>query len=98
MCADFGDLKSRVREANERNNCSRKVLFRAVPRRWNVSTFTTGPNSLVGGAPFFAARADGVTFDFYGIVNDQGAVLPVAGDGRHQRPRERQRPRLHVQR
>ena len=81
VCADYGDPKSRVREANERNNCTREVMFRAVPRRWNVATFTSGPNSLVGGAPFFASRADGVTFDFYGVVNDQGLYFLYLAKG-----------------
>jgi CARDB. len=69
VCADFGDD---VNESNEHNNCTPNVSVAAIPRRWNVGEFTTGPNSLTGIAPFFAAHSVGMTFDFYGIDIDNG--------------------------
>jgi hypothetical protein len=55
-----------------RHNCSKHVDFPAVPRRWEVTHFSTGPNSFGGTAPFTAARSGAMNFDFYGTVNDNG--------------------------
>jgi hypothetical protein len=72
VCADFGPVGSRVNESNERNNCSRDIFFRTIPRRWTVGTFSTGPNSLTGIAPFFDAHSTGMTFEFEAIVAHDG--------------------------
>ncbi len=69
VCADFGD---RINESNEHNNCTANVGFQVIPRRWDVSTFTTGPNSLTGIAPYFSAHSVGMTFEFEGIVSRDG--------------------------
>ena len=69
VCADFGD---RINESNEHNNCTANVGFQAIPRRWNVSTFTTGPNSLTGIAPFDSAHSVRMHFDFEGIISENG--------------------------
>jgi hypothetical protein len=65
-----------------RNTC-KHVQFTAIPRRWNVSMFKTGPNSLSGIAPFFGADSTGMTFDFFGTVRegDQYTFLWLASGG-----------------
>jgi len=51
--------------------CSKHVRFAAVPRRWRVDSFTTGPNSLAGVGPMWDARAEDMIFDFFGTVTEQ---------------------------
>jgi hypothetical protein len=64
-CADWGD---QINESNEHNNCSPNVGFEAIPRRWNVPTFTAGPDSL-GVAPLWSSKTVGVAFAFAGIIS-----------------------------
>jgi hypothetical protein len=66
-----------------RNNCTKRIRFSAIPRRWNVNMFKTGPNSLTGIAPFFGADSTGMTFDFFGTVRegDQYTFLWLASGG-----------------
>lgn len=66
-----------------RNNCTKRVRFSVIPRRWNVNLFKTGPNSLSGIAPFFGADSTGMTFDFFGTVRegDQYTFLWLASGG-----------------
>ena len=54
-------------------NCSTDVAFSAVPRRWVVDKFATGPNTLAGGAPFFSSHTEGMVLDYHGMVVDAGA-------------------------
>ncbi len=49
-------------------NCSSAVDFTAVPRRWFVDKFETGPNTFAGGAPFFSGHAEQIVFNFHGMV------------------------------
>jgi hypothetical protein len=53
-------------------NCSTDVPFSAVPRRWVVDSFSTGPNSLAAAGPAVASHADQMIFDFHGMVIDDG--------------------------
>lgn len=53
-------------------NCSTDVPFSAVPRRWVVDSFSTGPNSLSGVGPFFGSHTEQMVFDFHGMVIDDG--------------------------
>jgi hypothetical protein len=55
-----------------RHNCTRHVKFSVIPRRWNVKTFTDGPSSLVGIPPFWTTKSVGMTFDFFGTVQENG--------------------------
>jgi hypothetical protein len=52
------------------DECAKPIGFAGVVRRWRVITWTTGPNSLTGIAPFFAAKAENLTFDFFGPVRE----------------------------
>ena len=68
-CADFPDA---VNESRERNNCTPDKTFRAVPRRWDATTFHLRSTAFDGGAPFYDSDAAGMRFDFYGVVNFNG--------------------------
>jgi hypothetical protein len=53
-------------------NCSKDVAFAAVPRRWVVNKFATGPNSLAGSAPYVSTHSDQMVFDYNGVVSVEG--------------------------
>lgn len=67
ICADSG---RKVKESNESNNCSPKINFAAVPRVWNVPSFTAGFHSTSDGNA--AIKSAGLTFNYFGIVNENG--------------------------
>jgi hypothetical protein len=56
------------------DECTKPVEFAVLVRTWRVILWTTGPSSLTGIAPFFASRADGLSFDFYGPVSEKGNI------------------------
>jgi hypothetical protein len=70
-CADFPDA---VNESRERNNCTPDKIFRAVPRRWDATTFHYRSTAFDGGAPFNDSDAAGLRFDLFGLVNINGDV------------------------
>ena len=68
-CADFPGA---VDESRERNNCTPNKVFRAVPRRWDATTFHLRSTSFTGAAPFNDSDAAGMRFDFFGVINFGG--------------------------
>lgn len=72
-CADLPDA---VNESNEGNNCSKDTILRALPKRWDVSHFSRSyANVFTGNAPYFDTDSQGMKFNFYGPINDNGTEL-----------------------
>ena len=72
VCADFGN---KIKESDENNNCIPDFGFAVVALRWTVDFFATDKNTTATAPqPTFHTRAaPGMTFDFYGVVAENGA-------------------------